>query len=88
MGGVGVNLDFGKAMGGLDCRAQFFHRVYRNALVLTAVQAQHRRLQFGGDIKWNFTKFLVGREGQIVNRFAPTTTPEKLESDVQRQLEA
>jgi glutathione peroxidase len=43
---------------------------------------------FNDAIKWNFTKFLVGREGQIVNRFAPTTTPEKLESDVQRQLEA
>jgi glutathione peroxidase len=30
----------------------------------------------GGEIKWNFTKFLVGRDGQIVARFEPATTPE------------
>ncbi len=29
-------------------------------------------------IKWNFTKFLVGRDGQVVSRFAPTTTPAQL----------
>lgn len=28
------------------------------------------------DIRWNFTKFVVGRDGQVVARFAPTTTPE------------
>src|SRR5262245_46459926 len=30
----------------------------------------------GGAIKWNFTKFLVGRDGTVLDRFAPTTTPE------------
>lgn len=29
-----------------------------------------------GDVRWNFTKFVVGRDGQVVARFAPTTTPE------------
>lgn len=33
---------------------------------------------FGSKIKWNFTKFLVDREGNVVERFAPTTTPEKI----------
>ncbi len=33
----------------------------------------------GKNIKWNFTKFLVDREGKVVRRFAPTVTPEKLE---------
>lgn len=33
----------------------------------------------GAGIKWNFTKFLVDREGQVIARFAPTTTPEQIE---------
>jgi glutathione peroxidase len=37
-------------------------------------------------IKWNFTKFLVGRDGAVVERFAPTTTPEALESAVEALL--
>lgn len=32
----------------------------------------------GGKIKWNFTKFLVDREGNVVERYAPATTPEKI----------
>lgn len=34
---------------------------------------------FPGDIKWNFSKFLVGRDGKILNRFEPGTTPESPE---------
>jgi Glutathione peroxidase len=37
-------------------------------------------------IKWNFTKFLVDRNGRIVKRFAPTVTPEKIESHIQSLL--
>jgi glutathione peroxidase len=33
-------------------------------------------------IKWNFTKFLVGRDGRVVERFAPTTTPESLDARI------
>ena len=33
-------------------------------------------------IKWNFTKFLVGRNGDVLRRFAPTDTPERLERDL------
>lgn len=36
----------------------------------------------GPRIKWNFTKFLVDREGNVVKRFAPADTPESLEKDV------
>jgi len=35
-----------------------------------------------GDIKWNFTKFLVDREGNVVKRFNPTSAPEDFEADV------
>ena len=38
-------------------------------------------------IKWNFTKFLVDRDGNVIDRFAPSTTPEKLERDVASALE-
>jgi glutathione peroxidase len=34
----------------------------------------------GGRIKWNFTKFLIGRDGKSLKRFAPFTTPEKIET--------
>lgn len=37
-------------------------------------------------IKWNFTKFLVDRNGRIVKRFAPTVTPDKIESWVRKLL--
>ena len=40
----------------------------------------------GSKIKWNFTKFLVGKDGQVIDRFAPTTAPEKLKKDIERAL--
>lgn len=40
----------------------------------------------GDDIKWNFTKFLVSREGTVVGRYAPITKPESIESDIQKLL--
>jgi glutathione peroxidase len=36
----------------------------------------------GGRIKWNFTKFLIGRDGKPLKRFAPITTPEKMETAI------
>ncbi|HEY3603110.1 MAG TPA: glutathione peroxidase [Sporichthyaceae bacterium] len=42
----------------------------------------------GGKIKWNFTKFLVGRDGQVLERYAPTTKPEKLKGDIEKALSA
>ena len=38
------------------------------------------------DIKWNFTKFLVDKNGNVVDRFAPTTTPESIEKDILKLL--
>ena len=37
-------------------------------------------------IKWNFTKFLVGRDGTVVDRYAPTTELEKLSADIEKAL--
>ncbi len=40
----------------------------------------------GSDIKWNFTKFLVDKDGNVVARYAPTVTPEELEGKVAELL--
>jgi glutathione peroxidase len=37
-------------------------------------------------IKWNFTKFLVGRDGQVIKRYAPNDTPESLRTDIEKAL--
>jgi glutathione peroxidase len=37
-------------------------------------------------IKWNFSKFLIGRDGQIAERYAPTTTPESVAADIEKLL--
>ncbi len=39
-------------------------------------------------IKWNFTKFLVGKDGQVLRRYAPQDAPEKLAGDIQAALAA
>ena len=41
---------------------------------------------FGGRIKWNFTKFLIGRDGRVIARYAPTTEPKSIVDDVERAL--
>ena len=40
----------------------------------------------GDDIKWNFTKFLVSRNGTVIGRYAPITKPESIEGDIQKLL--
>ena len=37
-------------------------------------------------IKWNFTKFLIGRDGQVIKRYGSTTTPEKIAPDIEKAL--
>ncbi len=37
-------------------------------------------------IKWNFSKFLVGRDGQVIRRYAPTDTPQSLRADIETAL--
>ncbi|MGS2720081.1 glutathione peroxidase [Paraglaciecola aestuariivivens] len=37
-------------------------------------------------IKWNFTKFLVNKQGTVIKRYAPTTKPQDIESDIQKLL--
>lgn len=40
----------------------------------------------GNGIKWNFTKFLVDKKGDVVERYAPMTPPERIAADIEKQL--
>ncbi|MGP4788796.1 glutathione peroxidase [Psychrobacter sp. 1Y11] len=39
-------------------------------------------------IKWNFTKFLIGSDGQVIDRYAPTTKPDAIKADIEKALAA
>ena len=47
---------------------------------------QEKGGMLGSKIKWNFTKFLVGRDGKVVDRYAPTTAPDSLTGDIEKAL--
>jgi glutathione peroxidase len=40
----------------------------------------------GEKIKWNFTKFLIGRDGKVIKRYGSTTKPEKIAGDIEKAL--
>ena len=54
--------------------------------LFTALKKQAPGFLGTGGIKWNFTKFLVDRGGQVVERYAPTTKPEAIEADIAKLL--
>jgi glutathione peroxidase len=39
-------------------------------------------------IKWNFTKFLIGKDGQVIKRYAPNTEPADIKKDIETALKA
>ena len=49
------------------------------------LRAQKRGLM-GDKIRWNFTKFLVGKDGKVIGRYSPTTKPEKITRDIEKAL--
>ena len=53
-----------------------------NAHPLYRFLTQEKKGFFGGRIKWNYTKFLVDRDGRVVKRYAPTTSPKDIEADI------
>ena len=42
--------------------------------------------RLGSAIKWNFTKFLVGRDGNVIKRYGSSTKPEKIAADIEAEL--
>ena len=45
-----------------------------------------KSMEKDSDIRWNFTKFLINRDGTVIKRYAPTTTPEEIEKDIEGML--
>lgn len=58
----------------------------KDAIPLFKWLKQQKKGLLGGAIKWNFTKFLVDRNGKVVNRYAPATPPSKIEEDIKKLL--
>ncbi|MBE6073806.1 MAG: glutathione peroxidase [Selenomonas ruminantium] len=56
------------------------------AKLIGALQEHFPEILAGDGIKWNFTKFLVDREGKVVARFEPTTSPADLAQDIEKLL--
>ena len=52
------------------------------------LKAQAPGLLGSEGVKWNFTKFLVGRDGKVIKRYAPKDTPESLRKDIEKALES
>ena len=55
---------------------------FKNKLTMNAIEKLSTTVEKEKDIKWNFTKFLVDREGNVVQRYAPTYEPENIEKDI------
>lgn len=54
--------------------------------VFALLKEQTKHWLWGSRIKWNFTKFLISRDGQRVERFAPFTKPERMEEAIRKAL--
>ena len=48
---------------------------------------QQQKGLLGKQIKWNFTKFLINEKGEVIERYAPTTEPQKIEEDIRSIIE-
>jgi glutathione peroxidase len=66
----------------IDVNGENAHPLYR---FLTRAK---RGLLGSARIKWNFTKFLIGRDGEVVARYAPTKKPDALEAPIRDALSA
>lgn len=58
----------------------------KGKMAMKAIEKISSSCKNDGDIKWNFTKFLVNREGEVVGRFSPTTEPSKIEENIKELL--
>ena len=58
----------------------------KNKMAMKAVEKMSKTTKKNGDIKWNFTKFLVDKEGNVIERYSPTFKPEDMEEDIKKIL--
>jgi glutathione peroxidase len=66
----------------IDVNGERTHPLYRH------LKSEKPGLLGTEAIKWNFTKFLVGRDGAVLKRYAPNDTPESMRPDIERALRA
>jgi glutathione peroxidase len=64
----------------IDVNGKSAHPLYQH------LKSEARGLLGSEPIKWNFTKFLVNREGEVVERYGSTTKPEQIEADIEAAL--
>ncbi len=64
----------------IDVNGKDTHPLYRY------LKREARGVLGSEPIKWNFTKFLIGREGEVVERYGSTTKPEQIEADIEAAL--
>ena len=57
-----------------------------NKIAMKAIDKISTTCKKAGDIKWNFTKFLVDREGNVVERYSPTFKPEDMEEKIKNLI--
>jgi glutathione peroxidase len=69
-----------------DVTFPMFHKIEVNGDGACELYQWLRSQTGGGDITWNFEKFLIGRDGQVVERFGPATTPEEIAPKVAELL--
>ena len=58
----------------------------KNKMAMKAVEKISKTTKKKNDIKWNFTKFLVDKEGKVVERYSPTFKPEDMEEKIKELL--
>ena len=56
----------------------------KNKMAMKAVEKISKTIKKEGDIKWNFTKFLVDKDGTVIERYSPTFKPEDIEEDIKK----
>ena len=75
-----------------DVNFPMFEKIEVNGAGACALYQHLKRVQpdeeGATDIPWNFTKFLVGKDGTVLSRFAPQTTPEELDEVIAELLTA
>ena len=59
---------------------------FANKMTMKAISKISKSTKNASDIKWNFTKFLVDKNGNVVKRYSPTYSPEKIENDIKNLL--
>ncbi len=69
-----------KGFAGFDEKHEFA------AVLMDALKKNFPEYLEGDGIKWNFTKFLIDREGNVVGRFEPTTSPADMAKDIEKLL--